>query len=706
MPLGNGDISLNAWVDREGRLAFYVGKTDSWDENGRLLKLGLVRVELDPSSFAAGGPFRQELCLATGEMVVTTPSATMRVWVDANHPVVRVEVEAAAPLAATIRILPWRTERTELPSVEVSDIQYRWTPTHRGGPTFVEPDTVLAGLPEGIGWFHRNARSFGPELTMRHQGLMHDGWQDPLLHRTFGAVVRGDRCERVDDRTLASPRGRRHAFQVHVVTRRPATEAEWLAAMRSSIAAVEAVPAHKRRAAHEAWWRGFWSRSWLDIHDPAGTDRGGADVARGYCLQRFINACGGRGGYPIKYNGSIFTVPHPGAPGDADYRRWGPGYWWQNTRLPYQSMCTSGDLDLVEPLLRVFVDHLLPFNKHRVKRYFGFDDAAYYPECVYFWGPVFTETYGDEPAETRSDKLQESGWHKWEWVGGLELVHLMQDLYDHTGDDDLLTGRLLPTALPVLRFFDRFYKTGPDGRLVMHPSQAVETWWECTNPMPEVAGMRAVVQRLLALPAAKLPSDSRRYLEELSRKIPELPTREEQGERMLAPAERYADKRNVECPELYAVYPFRLVSFEKPGAELGVRALHSRLDRGPFGWRQEDLFMAYLGLAEEAREYVVQRARAWDKNMRFPAFWGPNYDWTPDQCHGGVLMKAAQSMLMQTEGRKILLLPAWPEGWDADFRLHAPYGTAVEGSVRGGKLVELRVEPESRRGDVEVVGGR
>ena len=68
----------------------------------------------------------------------------------------------------------------------------------------------------------------------------------------------------------------------------------------------------------------------------------------------------------------------------------------------------------------------------------------------------------------------------------------------------------------------------------------------------------------------------------------------------------------------------------------------------------------------------------------FPAFWGPNYDWTPDQDHGGVLMKAFQAMLLQTEGRQIFLLPAWPKEWDVEFKLHAPQQTIVEGVVRGG----------------------
>ena len=40
MPLGNGDIGLNAWVDKNGDLLFYISKTDSWDDNGRLLKVG------------------------------------------------------------------------------------------------------------------------------------------------------------------------------------------------------------------------------------------------------------------------------------------------------------------------------------------------------------------------------------------------------------------------------------------------------------------------------------------------------------------------------------------------------------------------------------------------------------------------------------------------------------------------------------------
>ena len=96
----------------------------------------------------------------------------------------------------------------------------------------------------------------------------------------------------------------------------------------------------------------------------------------------------------------------------------------------------------------------------------------------------------------------------------------------------------------------------------------------------------------------------------------------------------------------------------------------------------------------------VGRARAKHEGSRFPAFWGPNYDWVPDQDHGGVLLKALQAMLMQTDGRKIMLLPAWPNDWDLDFKLHAPYRTVVSGHVKRGKVTKLEVRPADRKKDI------
>lgn len=894
MPLGNGDIALNAWMTKDGDLQFYISKTDTWDDNAHLLKVGKVRIHFEPNPITTGKAFRQELNLQKGCIEIGLGDAAetkVRLWVDANHPVIHVTADSVRPLEATAFIELWRTNQQELAELQVSDVLLnRKLPDKKQEPMFIEPDTVLTGQRDRVGWFHHNIKSVGPELLAELQGLSGFKQPDPLLHRTFGAVITAVGGERLDDLRLRSPRGKSHRFNVFVLTRHPSTPEHWLADMDETIRRVEAQDFAARRAAHRRWWGEFWERSWIHAHSRywqppevappnqhpvrfgqdrvggnqfagdfgrvsvfavpleqgeiaalarlgrerpfvpsvlAGANRGraserqplftgtdlkpqvipksaawdfsggftieawvkpqklgtggarlvdkitpgGSDgflldtfpgnslrliwgqiilqhadalppdrwthvaavadgttalcwlyvngamvansglaeirdeaayVSQMYHLQRFITACAGRGAYPIKFNGSLFTVPPGDTESDPDYRRWGPGYWWQNTRLPYISLCTSGDFHLQRPLFRMYADELLPLAKYRTKLYLG-HEGAFFPECIMFWGAIFSDTYGWTPFEQRQDKLQEGGWHKWEWVGGLELCWMMLDYYDHTLDREFLRQTALPFTREILTFFDQHYPTNTHGKLVMYPSQALETWWHCTNAAPELAGCIAVTERLLALPAELMPATERQLCQSLHAKLPPLPLREVNGNKALAPAEFFADKRNVENPELYAVFPFRLFAFNRPNSDWALTAFQHRWDRGDFGWRQDDIFMAYLGRSDEVRKAIVKRARSHDPKERFSAFWGPNYDWTPDQDHGGVLMKAFQAMLLQTDGQKIILLPAWPKEWNVDFKLHAPQQTVVEGVYRAGKIQSLRVTPEARRADVTVI---
>ena len=705
MPLGNGDIAVNAWVDNAGDLLFYIAKGDSWDDYGRLLKIGRVRVRLSPPP--PQGDFMQTLTLGDGTITCRFrgggAETLIRLRVDANNPVISVSIESSEQAAASASFEVWRTAPEPLGSVEVSDVLID---DPAGRETIVEPDIVIEDLNGRIALCHHNGKSIGPALTAAGQGL--DGFprQDPLLGRTFGALITADGASRTGPLTLTRPVAAVHRFDIFVHTAHPSTVAGWLSEIEGIAQDVNAVPENERRSAHVEWWRDFWDRSRIDVRTADGSDEDPESdafiVSRAYALQRFMNACAGRGRYPIKFNGSLFTVPYQDAPGDADYRKWGPGYWWQNTRLPYIGMCTSGDFDLMPPLFRMYARELMPLFRHRVQVYFG-HGGAFIPECIYFWGDVFTHTYGWTPFEEREDKLQEGGWHKWEWVSGPELVFMMLDYYEHTLDEAFLTDTLLPAADEIIRFFDEHYRTDVNGRLNMHPSQALETWWDCTDPMPEIAGLHAVTGRLLALPDRLLSADRRAYWSAFSDKLPDIPTVVADGKTMLAPAARFADKRNVENPELYAVFPFRLFALDRPNAEWAEEALRRRLDRGAEGWRQDDIFMAYLGLAEDAKKNLVARSRNSHKGSRFPAFWGPNYDWVPDQDHGGILVKALQAMLMQCDGKEILLLPAWPAGWEADFKLHAPYATTVRGSIRGGDVVDLVVTPAERLADVRVM---
>ena len=46
MPIGNGDIAANVWVEPSGDLVLLLSKSDAWDEVSRLCKLGRLRIKL------------------------------------------------------------------------------------------------------------------------------------------------------------------------------------------------------------------------------------------------------------------------------------------------------------------------------------------------------------------------------------------------------------------------------------------------------------------------------------------------------------------------------------------------------------------------------------------------------------------------------------------------------------------------------------
>ncbi|MGC9085820.1 MAG: DUF5703 domain-containing protein [Thermoproteota archaeon] len=703
VPLGNGEVALNAWVEPSGDLRFYIARTDSWDDYGRLVKVGAIRISVGSNSKKKVDSFKQVLNVKNATMDVYYKKegneVNLKLWVDANRPIIVVEIYAQKPISVVASVELWRTKQKELLTVEVSDIFFR-----RPEKTIIEPDIVLTELKDCIGWCHHNVKSIGPDLCARIQGTADFPRQDPLLHRTFGALVTTEKYEKIDDLTLSSRTGKTHIFEIVVHTKHPASLEEWLNETRKILNEAKSIPLVKRRKEHEKWWTDFWDRSWIHISENSfSKSKGDAFVlTQAYILQRYINACAGRGNYPIKFNGSLFTVPSDEKPSDPDYRRWGSGYWWQNTRLPYYTMCASGDFEMMQPLFKMYTE-LMPLFKFRTKRYFG-HEGAYVPECIYFWGDVFTETYGWKQFEERTDKLQESRWHKWEWIAGLELIWLMLDYFEYTEDEKFLREVVLPFAQEILTFFDQHYSLGPDGKLFIYPAQALETWWECINPMPEVAGLHAVTSRLLELPEELTEAKQRSLWRKLKEKLPNLPVRfTKDGKVTLAPAQDFREKHNVENPELYAVFPFRLVAIGKLNVEWGIEALKNRTDKGAFGWRQDDVFMAYLGQTEQVKEYVITRAKTKHEKSRFPAFWGPNYDWIPDQDHGSVLMKALQSMLVQTDGKRIYLLPAWPKEWDVEFKLHAPFRTTLVGKVKDGELIYLEVNPKERLKDVSVI---
>lgn len=218
MPLGNGDIGINVWVEGNGDLVFYLSKTDSWGESGQLMKLGKIRVSLTPNPYKED-LFSQELKLEQGEILVSFGETKIILWADANHPAIQVDVESKNPVRAEVTLESWRKIHRQLIGKESGSV---WglgdAPFDKSckGVIFQEPDTIVKGLKDQMIWYHHNTYSHWKEnLELESLGEFGGTNSDPLLKRTFGALIEGDGLVSNSDTVLISSNSLRH-FQINI----------------------------------------------------------------------------------------------------------------------------------------------------------------------------------------------------------------------------------------------------------------------------------------------------------------------------------------------------------------------------------------------------------------------------------------------------------------------------------------------------------
>src|SRR4051812_25639876 len=71
MPLGNGDLGLNVWVEEQsGDVLLLIAKSDAWDENSINLKLGRVRISFRPNAIRDCEKFQQLLDLQSATIQI------------------------------------------------------------------------------------------------------------------------------------------------------------------------------------------------------------------------------------------------------------------------------------------------------------------------------------------------------------------------------------------------------------------------------------------------------------------------------------------------------------------------------------------------------------------------------------------------------------------------------------------------------------
>jgi hypothetical protein len=726
MPLGNGDIGLNVWNEKNGDLLFYISKVDAYDSEHRLPKLGRIRITSDP--VITTDRFKQTLNLNDASVSIESDDAVFKIWVDANHPVIRVEGKSKIPRSITFCVEPLRP---------LSDAGEPLPEEGTAGIVFNHPDDRLA-------WCYRNQSSqWAHNLRIQNTPELVARTKDPILYRTSGCLLQADGFVKTSPTVLKS-KGSTTVFDcsIKVISTQPENPEAWL----SEVSA----PFVSDWKSHCEYWKSFWNRSYIHVsscgkgmfnldqcrytqfaqgskayegHKEIEAKKNARQLSERYALERFCEAAAGRSSVPPPFNGSIFTmdtpagvpgfytpVEHPASPDERDWAHL--SFMWQNTRHPYLSMPARGDYDALRPGMQ-FVRDGLEICKDRCMKYFG-HEGAFIMEASW-WYNVGVYSMDDVPPHLRYHLL-----------ASLELPAIMCEYYEHTGERDFLEQVLLPCAEEFVKYYNvHFPKRDANGKMLMENVGCAETYQGVTNPCTETGGLKYLLTKLLSF---DISEQQRKEWSDLLDAMPETPLRKIYGLDLLAVGDVYDPGRVIcESPELYTVYPFRqvwlgnprLLSTARQSFHLRTTSLDGTVDSESVetgGWQLTATQAAYLGLAQEAARLASinfnDQFIHWSDNVdpdapfpqrprpRFPVFWERKMDYTPDNDHGATSMNALQSMLLQSDGKKIFLLPALPENWDVSFKLQAAFNTTVECEYRDGKIQSLKVTPESRRTDI------
>jgi hypothetical protein len=720
MPLsGRMGAGANVWV-QDGSIWLYLAHSGAFDERGRLLKLGCMRITPTDVELGKEG-FIQQLDPATGTISISQGDFKASLWFAGETLIYQSEQAQAKP--TEVAFATWRDQDKSGLKLDM----------HR--ETDMKGDDVEADE-AGFVWYHRNADHGSDVMAMGEgRGIEKSAILDATTRRVSGGAVAvaGGLSKPVESAVQwqfwdgKAWTGKTEPRQSQVITMRldgelNARPAQWRSQAKS---ALEPTFLKDAKADELKRWAAFWSRSHININGGAAKDDPGYLIGQNYQLFRYMLAANRDGELPLFFNGGIFTTDNKpgrikgnnndelpisqGGPSTPDFRRWMFCYFMaQNQRWLGWPNLANGDADLLSPSVNFYRDRS-PAAFSRAKRQ-GVDGAVYV-EPLDIWG------FCSGDVGPRPDGLTNAEHLTYHFSMGLEHAWMTLQAHDALGID---ISKDLPWIQGIVYFYESFYRKetkartgkelGDDGKLLIYPGCALEYGGGATNPVEVVAGLQRVTKSLLEL--SQLSSAARTRITRIRSILPELPTGIRQGRKAVLAARSLEREYNKWEPvEMYSYWPYRLVGVTRPETiQLGrdtwdtIPEDRARLCKQDYSWMANVANMAALASPEKAKERAIYKiANTAAPQARFPAFFGPGHDWLPDFNWGGSGMTGIQEMLLAPEPGvrgKLHLFPGWPAEWDVDFKLHAPGKTLIEGVLKDGELVSLKVTPESRAKDI------
>jgi len=443
LPIGNGDVT--ALVNFNGAtntLQLLIEKQDAWNEGALPFKSALI--DFTSPSLAAFTSMSLDMATATVTLSFADTDS-IKVYVDASTNVI--VVTASLPLPLTYKINSLRTKATtDVPPLQCDNSTIS-ADFYLGEDTFGHRNENEA---DGSNYFSKTLAQFNLESAIPELESF-----DPLVNRTTGGKV-----IQQDEKT----------FLVALLTE---LRVDSVASFSSSLDEfVETITIDK--TAHDEKWAAFNGLSHIAITSTTDADVAGT-VTRQYAINRYLQRLQSSTENPIKFNGMAFTALRE----NLDMRDWGGHNWWQNVRLQYYSMLNAGDFEgLKTSLFRTYLNYL-PYSATKTKLWFpDMTDAIVIDEYQSIFGSSHAGSYGciGTRDEGLPDSYSKDIWNGYNYQGMLDLSAMMLEYYSFTGDKEFLSECMELIGGEVNFFAQRWTRRDAQGKVIMFPTQSVETF--------------------------------------------------------------------------------------------------------------------------------------------------------------------------------------------------------------------------------------
>jgi len=673
--MGNGDIGVVADSTDRAEQRFSFGKADFWGthwnqrHNGpevSILSLGSLTLSSPEKSHGADKVYRVEQNILQAEVLSTVrmgkATVQLRSWAgdDENVFVTEISTDAASvPLQLSLSMPgPDPAEHTVFPAAIGATNGILWA-TRENNLTKSDDYQAHAAVAVGLVGGKFSAFSPGPNSAVGHFTLQ--AGSPVWVVAVFQSDARIGSGGRSPDQLKGT------ALDI----------ASHMTAMR----------VNELEAAHHEWWKQFWLRSFVDLHDKVLMDY--------YYGALYVLGSSSR---PEKLPPSLW-----GNFVTTDDSAWGGRYFMNyNEEAAFYGVFSSNHADLAEPYNRMVLAQM-PWQRNRTAEagYQGVSfQRTFSPFTVIADPPALVPVASSKdwkklPSDQKSNAT-------------FSLLPTIQ-YYEYTQDKEFLRTKLYPAMKQLDAFWRDFAVRDTSGKYWVFQHSSAHEGGDDVNPNLDI-GFALRIERELIETSQVLGVDAamrpvwKRFSEELS----PYPTGTVNGKRVFLIAASVKNESNDKGLFEPGDQPINLEGVVFPGENLAVGGDPEQLQ-----WAKNSLQeMNSWGVTRGGNSnngfckiFPIAARIGWpadDLVAKLKAailyLWRPS-NLTDFQGGGGIetsgSIEAIDSMLLQHEAGILRIFPDWPTSMDASFtRLRAKGAFLVSSAQLAGKVSYVDITAE------------